>query len=213
MTTTPRTTTPRTYFDGIYATADDPWGFRTRWYERRKQAVTVAALPGERYRRGFEPGCSVGALTVALAPRCDELLSVDLHPRVVGAARAAVTEAGVGDHVSVEVLDVATSWPTGSFDLVVLSEIGYYFAGPELAGLVDRSVRSLEPGGVLLGCHWRRHEPHHLVEGAVVHEAIAADPRLRRVVRHEDVDFLLDVWVLGSDGGDGSDDRGAGAVP
>lgn len=188
------TTTPRSYFDRVYAEVDDPWGFRTRWYERRKQAVTVAALPGERYRRAFEPGCSVGALTVALAPRCDELLSVDLHPRAVAAARATVAEAGHGDRVTVQVMDVSSDWPAGAFDLVVLSEIGYYFAGPDLAGLVDRAVRSLGPGGVLLGCHWRRAEPDHLVEAATVHAAVADHPLLRRVVHHEEEQFLLDVW-------------------
>jgi hypothetical protein len=24
------------YFDSLFATSDDPWGFRTRWYEQRK---------------------------------------------------------------------------------------------------------------------------------------------------------------------------------
>ena len=192
------TTTPRDYFDRVYASSDDPWGFRTRWYERRKQALTVAALPAERYRRAFEPGCSVGALTVALAPRCGELLAGDLHPRAVAAARTAVGAAGHSDHVTVDVLDVATAWPPGSFDLVVLSEIGYYFAGPDLAGLVARAVQSLEPGGALLGCHWRQHEPDHLVDGAQVHSAIDAHPGLRRTVRHEDAQFLLDVWVRDS---------------
>lgn len=191
----PATGTPRAYFDRVYASSDDPWGFRSRWYERRKQAVTVAALPAERYRRAFEPGCSVGALTLALAPRCDELLAADLHPRVAAAARSAVTAAGHGDHVSVEVLDVATGWPPGSFDLVVLSEIGYYFAGPDLAGLVDRAARSLDPGGTLLGCHWRHHEPDHLLDGASVHRAVDAHPFLGRAVHHEDADFLLDVWL------------------
>ena len=33
------------YFAGIYAAADDPWGLASRWYERRKYALTVAALP------------------------------------------------------------------------------------------------------------------------------------------------------------------------
>jgi SAM-dependent methyltransferase len=189
------TTTPRDYFDRVYASTDDPWGFRTRWYERRKQAVTVAALPAERYRRAFEPGCSVGALTQVLAPRCDELLAVDLHPRVVDSARSAVGAAGHGDNVTVEVMDVALAWPPGTFDLVVLSEVGYYFAGPDLAGLVDRAVQSLDAGGALLGCHWRQLEPDHLLDGASVHEAIDAHPALRRTVHHEDEQFLLDVWA------------------
>ena len=33
------------YFDRLYAADPDPWGFTSRWYEQRKYALTVAALP------------------------------------------------------------------------------------------------------------------------------------------------------------------------
>ena len=65
------------YFDGMYAASPDPWGFESRWYERRKYAVTMALLPAERYRDAFEPGCSIGVMTGLLAGRCDRLLSCD----------------------------------------------------------------------------------------------------------------------------------------
>ena len=74
------------YFDGMYARSADPWGFTSRWYERRKYAISLAMLPRERYRRGFEPGCSIGVLTQQLAGRCDRLLACDV-------AAAAVTTA------------------------------------------------------------------------------------------------------------------------
>ena len=32
------------YFDRLFETSDDPWAFRQRWYERRKRALTLAAL-------------------------------------------------------------------------------------------------------------------------------------------------------------------------
>ena len=57
------------YFDGQYAASADPWGFTSRWYERRKYAISVAMLPSARYRSAFEPGCSIGELTAMLAPR------------------------------------------------------------------------------------------------------------------------------------------------
>lgn len=186
--------TPREYFDHVYADDVDPWGFRTRWYERRKQALTMAALPAERYRRAFEPGCAVGALTVALAGRCDQVLAVDLHPRAAAAAAEAVEASGL-DNVQVQVMDVVTEWPAGPFDLVVLSEIGYYVAGAARARLLRSVGRSLEPGGTVVACHWRRDEPDHRGDGAGVHRDIGADPAVRRVVHHEDEHFLLDVWV------------------
>ena len=41
----------------MYAESDDPWGFTSRWYERRKYAITLAMLPHEHYPDAFEPGC------------------------------------------------------------------------------------------------------------------------------------------------------------
>ena len=33
----------------LHAREEDPWDVRTSWYERRKRALTLAALPHERY--------------------------------------------------------------------------------------------------------------------------------------------------------------------
>ena len=42
-------TTPVTmsagYFDAMYQAAADPWGFEDRWYEQRKYAISMAAVP------------------------------------------------------------------------------------------------------------------------------------------------------------------------
>jgi hypothetical protein len=35
----------RPYFDALYAASDDPYASRQRWYEARKRAVLLAALP------------------------------------------------------------------------------------------------------------------------------------------------------------------------
>ncbi|EPN67648.1 methyltransferase, partial [Pseudomonas syringae pv. actinidiae ICMP 19101] len=57
------------YFDELFRNNDDPWAFKQRWYERRKRALTLAALPRERYRAIFEPGCANGELSADLAER------------------------------------------------------------------------------------------------------------------------------------------------
>ena len=46
----------RSYFDALYAGSEDPYVVRHRWYEIRKRAVLLAALPRARYRRTYEPG-------------------------------------------------------------------------------------------------------------------------------------------------------------
>ncbi|MBC7682848.1 MAG: hypothetical protein H7172_10975, partial [Ferruginibacter sp.] len=40
---------PAAYFDALFKDTEDPWGFRTRWYETRKRALTLASLPADRY--------------------------------------------------------------------------------------------------------------------------------------------------------------------
>lgn len=59
----------------------------SRFYERRKYALTLAALPRAHYRRAFEPGCANGALSELLAERCDELFCCDLVEATVERAR------------------------------------------------------------------------------------------------------------------------------
>ena len=76
------------YFDRMYAASADPWGFTSRWYEKRKYAVTLAMLPREHYQDAFEPGCSIGVMTEQLAPRCCRLLSCDVSEAAVQAAAA-----------------------------------------------------------------------------------------------------------------------------
>ena len=113
-----------TYFRDLYAACADPWGLAGRWYEARKYAVSTALLPRQRYGRAFEPGCSIGVLTAMLAPRCDALLACDAVPDAVSSARART--AGLPG-VRVEQRAVPGQWPPGSFDLIVLSELLYYF--------------------------------------------------------------------------------------
>jgi protein-L-isoaspartate O-methyltransferase len=113
------------YFERIYQEAEDPWGFATRWYEQRKYALTLAALPRERYRRAFEPGCSFGVLSELLAVRCDALIASDLVASV--SARAAQRLRHF-DHVRVDTGAIPDVWPEGHFDLIVLSEVAYYLS-------------------------------------------------------------------------------------
>jgi predicted TPR repeat methyltransferase len=180
----------REYFERLYGDTPDPWGFETRWYEQRKYALTVAALPEARYRSGFEPGCSIGVLTELLASRCDHLLATDIVPAVV--ERAAQRVAG-RPHVRVEQRAVPEDWPQGPFDLVVLSEVAYYLPRPALEVLVGRAVATLEPGGVLEAVHWRGATDYAL-SGDAAHAVIAAHGGLTPVAHYEEVDFLLDVW-------------------
>ena len=177
----------RDYFERIYERRDDPWGYVDRWYEQRKRDATLAALPSERYDHALEIGCSIGVLTERLAERCGDLLAVDVSARAVERAQDRL-----GDRARVEQLDATAALPAGPFDLIVLSEVGYYF-GDALDGVLAAARAALSPTGDLVACHWRHPVDDYPLSGDEVHARIAG-LGLTRLVRHEEEDFLLEVW-------------------
>jgi SAM-dependent methyltransferase len=184
------------YFDAMYEAARDPWGFEDRWYERRKYAISLALLPAERYRSAFEPGCSIGVFTQALAPRCDALLSCDVAASAVQAARQRTRSL---PQVRVEQRDVTGSWPDGRFDLIVFSEMLYYLGDHDLGQLLDRATAALQPDGTLLAVHWRHPVADYPRSGDDVHRVLGTQPGLARLVAHVEPDFLAEIY-LRSDG-------------
>lgn len=185
-------TLPPAYFERLYDGDSDPWGFESRWYEQRKYAVTVASLPRQTYRRGLEVGCSVGVLTSLLAERCSSLLAVDVADSAVEVARRRLA---ARPHVTVERRTLPGAWPSGNFDLVVLSEVGYYLAPDDLRALLCAATTALDPDGAIVAVHWRHEVADYPLRGDEVQAAVAASPGLQRLVRHEEADFLLEVFV------------------
>ncbi len=178
-------------FEAKFRADPDPWRFATSDYEQRKYDLSAATLPRRRYSRAFEPGCAIGELTKRLAGRCDQVEAIDASPTACRLARD--TCAGL-TNVNIAVGELPSDWPAGTFDLIVLSEIGYYFDLPALAALRDRAVDCLEPGGTLLAVHWRGRSDDHLLSGDAVHGCLRAGLGLQPLVRHHEPDFILDAW-------------------
>lgn len=210
------------HFDDLFTRDADPWGYRTRWYERRKRALMLACLPQERYARAFEPACANGELSAELAARCDRLLCSDGSAAAVAHARRRL--AGF-PHVDVALARLPADWPmasgdaateggsigvdgatgmtgapgaAGAFDLIVLSEIGYYLGDADLDVLIERAAAALAPGGTLLASHWRHPEGDYLRSGDAVHQRMDRAWRDRfglvRLLSHEEADVLVQVW-------------------
>ena len=139
-------------FDALFEGQDDPWGFKTRWYEQRKRAITLAALPQPRYASAYEPGCANGELSAALADRCDQLLVSDGNTRALALARARLAAL---PHVRVLPAWLPAEWPPGRFDLIVISEVGYYLDTAALQDLAVRARQGLDEQGTVLACHWK----------------------------------------------------------
>jgi len=184
------TSTKRTYFDEIYQGDADPWDFESSEYEHRKYGVTMASLPKSHYGSVFEPGCSIGVLTQMLASRCDRMLAIDVVPAALKRARQRLE--GLS-HVVVERGAIPEDWPQEAFDLIVLSEIAYYFDAADLASIASLVARSIKAGGHLVGVHWRGATDYPL-SGDRAHEILAATPQFEQVVHHIETDFILGVW-------------------
>ncbi|OON82993.1 SAM-dependent methyltransferase [Streptomyces tsukubensis] len=182
----------------MYADTGDPWDLAGRWYEERKYALTVAALPRRRYRSAFEPGCSVGVLTALLAPRCDRLLAADRVPSAVASARERTRDL---PGTEVRGMTLPEEWPEGTFDLIVLSEMLYYFDDFELSCLLGRAVHSLEPGGTLVTAHWDHPVRDHLRTGSQLAPVLRATPGLVELSEYRDPDFVLQTFTRGAPDG------------
>ncbi|SHF71665.1 N-acetylglucosaminyl deacetylase, LmbE family [Jatrophihabitans endophyticus] len=180
--------TPVAYFEQLYAKAADPWGLDERFYEQRKRAGLLAALTRPRFRRAFEPGCATGALSAELARRCDDLVAWDAVDTATAATANRLRDAA---NVTVATGRIPEDWPDGEFDLIVLSEVGYYCA--DLGRLTERVLGSLAPDGVLVACHWRHAAAMHAHTAGEVHGALGVS--LRAVVSHVEDDFLLHAWT------------------
>jgi trans-aconitate methyltransferase len=182
---------PSRAFEARYRADPDPWRFATSEYEQGRYRRTLASLPRSRYRRAFEPGCSIGVLTELLGARCDALVALDGAATAVERARQRCAHL---PQVEIRRGEVPADWPDGPFDLVVLSEIGYYFVPDVLAGIRDRAVDGLEPGGHLVAVHWRGTSPDHLLGADDVHGILAAGAGLQPMSSYQEEAFRLDVW-------------------
>lgn len=142
---------PTSYFDDLYAGNPDPWGFESKPYEREKYAATLAALPRPHYAAALEIGCSIGVLTEQLAKRCDRLVALDAAEAPL--ARAQQRLAGQA-HVEILRGRVPEEWPEGHFDLILFSEVLYFFDEEDLKRVCTQVTRSLRPGGDVVLVHW-----------------------------------------------------------
>ena len=191
----PDSTLPTTYFDDVYGANTDPWAFETSPYERAKYAATMAALPQERYGNAFEIGCSIGVLSELLAQRCDRLLSVDASELPLEIARKRLASY---PHVTVRQLSVPGAFPDDQFDLIVVSEVGYYLSLDDLKSLRQLLLDHLTRDGHLLLVHWTPVVLDYPLTGDQVHdlflEITGAGQPLTHLLNQREETYRLDLF-------------------
>lgn len=141
----------RSGFERFYAVTDDPWGFESE-REHEKYMVLLDACGDGPFGRAFEVGCSIGVFTEMLAPRCEQLLAVDISDIAVSRARTRTASLG---QVRCERRTLPDEMPEGLFDLVVASDVLYYWPPEVLTRAASMFDAHLAPGGRLVFLHWR----------------------------------------------------------
>jgi hypothetical protein len=187
-----KNTTSPAFFDAIYERNPDPWGFASSSYELGRYDCILRALPQSRYKRAFEPGCSIGVLTERLASICDDVEAMEISCVAVERARQ---RCSTQTNVHIVCASMPDQMPPGEFDLIVFSEIGYYFVESQLASLIDRLISQMALGGTFLAAHWLGSSPDHLLNGDQVHQVISNIKGLSLEHTERHADFRLDRWV------------------
>lgn len=184
-------TLSQAFFESKYRNDPDPWNFASSAYELGRYQATLEALADRQYRRAFEPGCSIGILTARLAAVCGQVEALDISPTAVESARK---RCKAFPNVNIVCGALPEFIPGGRFDLIVFSEIGYYFDERQLQELGQTLVKQLLNPGTLLAAHWLGESADHVLTGDRVHELLGALDGLRHVHSERHSGFRLDRW-------------------
>ncbi len=184
------------YLHRMYDSGPDPWRIGEGFYEQRKRQLLVDCLIEPRYASCYEPACGNGELSVLLADRCEGLLASDIAEPAV--ERAAARLAG-RPGVRVRRMTLPTDWPAERFDLVVLSEFGYYLPWPNWQAVVARTADSLTGHWTVLACHWLPDFAERRAGTDELHAELRDRLPGRHVLQLRDEDFLVDVFTGRSD--------------
>jgi SAM-dependent methyltransferase len=180
------------YFEALYSADPDPWKFETSAYEAAKYADTLAAIGGATIIRAFEMGCSIGVLTEQLAPRCGRLVATELSAQALEQARKRCARQ---DNIDFVLAKTMTDGIEGAFDLILLSEVIYYWDNPDLAAVAASISEHLDGGGRLVLVHWlgQTDYPRSADDAVSALWRLVGDQFDIESKRRTD-DYRLDVW-------------------
>ena len=179
-------------FELKYRSQSDPWNFRHSAYEQNRYQKILESLRRPCYAHAFEPGCSVGELTASLAERCGRVTATDVSQTALGRARVRCHRYC---NIEFQCSDISQALPASPVDLIVLSEIAYYFPASTLAELAQRLQGMLSDGGELLACHWLGHSEDHVLHGDEAHEILLRTFSLRPAADYRFDQFRIDSWI------------------
>lgn len=186
-----RTSLPPDYFERMFADNPDPWKFETSPYESAKFDASTAALGQRRYKRALEVGCANGVLSQRLATRCDALVAIDVSDTALARARSRNAESV---HIEFAKMVFPRETVSGRFDLMILSEVVYYWNDADIAAAGAWIAVHLDPRGDLLLVHWIGPTDYPQTGDNAVERLRAALPDVS-IIRADRTDkYRLDLW-------------------
>lgn len=181
------------YFEDVYAANDDPWNFETSEYEAEKYAETIKALPREKYKNAFEIGCSIGVLTEKLAAKCEQILAIDVSEK---ALEKAETRCKNLPQINFKKMNFPQEIPERFFDLILISEVGYYLAPEDWTKASEKVFAHLNENGQIALVHWLPEVHDYPQTGDEVHDSFAefVSGKMRSVYKMRSENYRIDVW-------------------
>lgn len=142
----------RMYFNWRYA-SPDPYKVSASGYELEKMGRVMATLGFEkRFGSILEIGCGEGNMTARLATISGRTLATDISDMAVRRTREMTSSF---PNVDTRRLDLLSDEPPGQFDLVVASEVLYYFEKGQLPAVLERITSCVKSGGSVALIHAR----------------------------------------------------------
>jgi len=179
-------------FEARYRGRRDPWSFEDSAYELNRYRTIITSLRMAAYGTVYEPGCSIGVLTHQLGGMAKRVIACDFAPTAVEQAKLRCA-----DQPNVEVIcaDLRTFAPDMELDLIVFSEIGYYFSAEELSRMAGELAARLVPDGEFMAAHGLGDSPDHILHGDRVHEILSRNLSLCPFRSERHSGFRLDSWI------------------
>jgi SAM-dependent methyltransferase len=118
-------------------------------------------------------------------------LAVDISEKALAVARERLSRS---PHVRFELRRLPEEMPEGPFDLMVASEVLYYWPRDVMLAALRRFEEVLAPGGSLLAVHWRKETKTYPLQGDEVHELLLENTRLSNTATIVEPEYRLDLF-------------------
>lgn len=185
--------TDRHYFQKLYETSVDPFHNWRNDYEDSKRAQALKLLQKPFYRTAFEPGCGNGALSRDLSTRSGQLTSVDWS---ADALRAASLHCAGIPNIDFYEMDFPAILPHKTFDLMMVSELLYYFSDMRLKKFFASIPEIVKPGGEVMLIHWRGASDDYPSVGDAVHDEFHKLQTVRHLQVFEHPQYLISSGIV-----------------